>query len=253
MNRESGRIHTQEPQLGGQRALHLSGMEPALSREFGPLYGRFRVEGLEAPPVMGRRRPLTVLADYDPDTAQLIHLLADSNGYEVRHSDDGLEAWRLARSLEPDLMVVGIRLTGIDGFEVIKRIRSDPNPTLRRVPLLVMDVRHRQQDVWAAFTYGADDYLEMPYDVPVMLRCWRRVLSSVRRPSPLTALHNEDAMIQQVALCYLLDVRPEGLVAGLGDLMWHQDSAMRASARWALRQLGTDEALAVLEQYRTAD
>lgn len=233
-----------EPGLGGHQAL--TGMEPALSREFRSPYGLFRMKGLEAPAVSGRRRPLAVLAERDPDTAQLVHLVADSNGYHVKLTDDGAEAWQLLRALTPDMLVTNIRLIGMNGLELIRRVRTDKKNGLQSLPVLVMDVHHRHQDVLAAFASGADDYLEMPYDLGVMLRCWRRLLSLCRRPSPLTALQNEDAMIRQVALSDLLDRCPDGLVDGLSEYLWHPDLTLRAAARWALRRVGTDEALAAL-------
>lgn len=238
-----------EPRLGGRAALRITGMEPALSREFGPLYGRFRVRGLEAPDVVGRRRPLVILAEHDPDTANLIWLLADSNGYDVKVTHDGLEASRLVESCQPNLLVLNIRLSLLDGYEVIRSIRQSPDERIRAMPILLMDVHHRPRDVLAAFWAGVDDYLEMPYDIPVMLRCWRRVTAMCRRPSPLTALDNEDVMIQQVALAYLLERRPEGLITGLADFLWQPDPTMYTAVRWALRQLGTHEALSALAAF----
>lgn len=238
------KLNGSEPGLSGHHGL--TGMEPALSRDFKSPYGLFRMKGLEAPAVSGRRRPLVVLAERDLDTAQLVHLIADSNGYHVRQTGDGHEAWRLLRGLAPDMLVTNIHLIGMGGLELIRRVRSDENAGLQSLPVLVMDVHHRHQDVMAAFASGADDYLEMPYDLNVMLRCWRRLLSLCRRPSPLTALQNEDAMIRQVALSDLLERCPDGLVDGLSEYLWHPDQTLRSAARWALRRVGTDEALKAL-------
>ena len=229
-----------EPRLGDDRyGQHLTGLEPALGRGFGPLYGRFRLVGFEAPPVVGRRCPLVVLAELDDSAAELGRPLAASHGSDGRRTDNGLEAWRLARVLEPNLLVIDSFLPSLDGFEVIRRVRADLNPLVSRMPILVMDVRHGQQDVLKAFRSGADDYLEMPYDVRVLLRCWRRVVGDIRRPSPLTALLSEDAIVRQVALSYLLDTCPAGLVDGLHELMRHPDPAVRDVVDWALQRLRT--------------
>ncbi|MBN1310841.1 MAG: response regulator [Anaerolineae bacterium] len=237
-----------EPGLGGQQAL--SGMEPALSREFGPLYGLFRMKGLEAPPVSGRRRPLVVIAERDPDTAHLVYLLAESNGYHVKLTDDGMQAWQMVKTFSPDLLVTNIQLVGMKGLELIRRIRAADRDGLYSLPILVMDVHHRHQDVMAAFKSGADDYLEMPYDLHGLLRCWRRGLTACYRPPPLTALQNDDVMIRQLALSDLLERRPEGLVSGLSEYLWHPDPTLRTAVRWALRRIGTEEALAAIERHR---
>lgn len=238
------KVSGNEPGLGGHQVL--TGMEPALSRDFQLRYGLFRMKGLEAPDVSGRRRPLVVLAERDPDTAQLVHLIADSNGYQVRLTNDGAEAWQLLRALLPDMLVTNLVLIGMGGLELIRRVRTGEQAWSQSLPVLVMDVHHRHQDVMAAFAGGADDYLEMPYDLGALLRCWRRLLSARRRPSPLTALQNEDAMIRQVALSDLLERCPDGLVDGLSGYLWHPDRTLRAAARWALRRVGTAEALAAL-------
>jgi CheY-like chemotaxis protein len=249
MRRPSG-YNGREPRIGGHHPARITGQEPSLGHGSYPLYGPIRMVGLEAPPVIGRRRPLVILAEYDDDTAELALLLADSNGYDVRRVDDGREAWHLVRALEPNLLVTNLRLPGMSGQTLMRRIREYRDPLLANVPILVMDVHHGHQDVLAAFLAGADDYLEKPYDdVRAMLRCWRRATGSFRRPAPLTAMLNEDVMIRQVALACLLEMRPAGLVGGLADLLWHADPDVCAAVRWGLQRLNTPEALDVLSTH----
>ena len=227
---------TLDPSLGGTRREEVSGLEPSLSREFGPLYGRFHVYGLEAPSVEGRRRPMVVFGETDFDTGQLVKLVADSNGYDVSVSNDGKDVLNLTQSKRPDFLVVNIRLNRMPGLEVIRQVRSS---TQSKIPILVMDVQRRRQDVLDSFGAGADDYLIMPYDLPVLLRCWRRVSGAQRRPSPLTALQNEDAMVQQMALSYLIERRPDGLGESLLELYNVAEPALQLTIRWALRRLGS--------------
>lgn len=242
--RQSGR----EPRLGGaQRAF--TGREPALGRDFRPIYGPIRIPGLEAPPVPGRRRPIVALAECDDDTAELATLLGESNGYEIRRTDDGVEAWRLIRAVEPNLLVFNIRLPRMNGLELIQKVRQHPDNLISHLPILVMDVHHRHHDVMSAFNTGADDYLEKPYqDIRMLLRSWQRMLDGIRRPAPLTALLNEDVLIRQVALSCLLRLRPSGLETGLGELLWRPEPEVRAAVRWALNRLGTPEATHALQK-----
>jgi len=239
-------ITGRDPFLGGKQALQVSGHEPSLSRSWADSYGRFQVPGLEAPPASGRRRPLAVHAEFDENTAELVALLAESNGYHVRHAPDGPAAVNLIRALEPNLAVVSLRLPGFDGFQVIREVRADADPLISLSPILVMEERQGERFVLEAFRSGADDYLELPYEVPVLLRAWRRVAGFLHRPAPLTALTNPDGLIREVALSYLLEMRPAGLEDGLGDLLWQPDPTVRSTVRDALRRLGTSEAEAVL-------
>jgi len=250
MSHQHSLLTNLEPSLGSEHALEITGLEPGLSIKFRPLYGRFRIHGLEAPPIVGRRRPLVVLGEYDRDAAQLIHLIADSNGYEVLATHDGAEVLHLAETSDPNLIVLNIRLAGSTGYDVIRTIRSN-NSSLREKPILVMDVHRHKQDILAAFDAGADDYLVMPYDVPIMLNSWRRATGSVYRPAPLTAVQNDDAMVQQLALSYILDAKPEGVVSGLINILKSADPALQLPVRWALRRLGTLDALTALSLYKT--
>lgn len=250
MNRKVSRSG-REPRLGGVHQVRTTGHEPALGHDFRPLYGPVRIPGFEAPQVIGRRRPLVLLAECDDDTAELAAFLGESNGYDVRRIADGAEAWRMARVIEPNLLVLNIRLPHIGGLEIIQRIRQHHDKLISSIPVLVMDVHHRHQDVFAAFISGADDYLEKPYhDIRLLLRSWQRVLGNVRRPAPLTAMLNEDGLIRQVALSCLLRFRPQGLVAGLGELLWQPEPDIHAAVRWALARLDTPEAREILAQRR---
>lgn len=246
------RPNGQEPSLGGKRAPRLTGQEPSLSQNWIDSYGRFQVPGLEAPPISGRRRPLVVHAEFEDSTAELVALLAESNGYDVRRAADGHAAVNLVRALEPNLLVVSLRLPGFDGFQLIRRVRDDRDPLVRATPILVMDERHGEHIFRQAFQSGADDYLELPYEVPALLRAWRRVAGYLHRPTPLTALTNPDGLIREVALSWLLEKRPAGLVSGLGELLWQPDPTVRATVRGALRRLGTLEARAVLARHESS-
>ncbi|MBN1310133.1 MAG: response regulator [Anaerolineae bacterium] len=239
------KLSGKEPGLGGRQGV--TGREPSLSREFSLPSGPFRIKGLEAPSVPGRRRPLVVLMKDDPDIAEITLLIADSNGYDARLIDADEEAWQTLRAIRPDLFVTSLCMSYRTSPELIRRIRADEDAELQSVPVLVMEIYGDNYRVMDAFNSGADDYLMVPCRPREMLHSWRRLLSTCRRPSPLTALQNEDAMIREVALSSLLARRPDGLVDGLSGYLWHPDRALRAAARWALRRVGTDEALAALQ------
>ena len=233
-------ITSREPALGGSRQERISGLEPALSREFGPLYGRFHVQGLEAPQADGRRRPRVIVGETDFDTGQLVKLVAESNGYEVIVFDNGQEILRHLSTAKPNLLVVNLWLTRLSGLELIRQLRHNDELSEFEMPILVMDVQRRKQDVLDAFGAGADDYLVMPYDLPVLLRCWQRVCGVHRKPSPLTAIQSEDAMVRQLALSYLIETRPSGVSDSFRELLDVADPSLQLTIRWALRQLGAD-------------
>ncbi|NDJ54676.1 MAG: response regulator [Chloroflexi bacterium] len=231
----------------------VSGREPSLGREARAIYGDARVPGLEAPEVPGRRRPLVVVATYDRSSGELTRLIATSNGYDVRVEPDGQMALSLVQALEPNLLVLSLRLLTLNGFDLMQAIRRDPNPLISHLPILVMSGSQQRQDVLRAFNCGADDYLTKPYEIPDMLRCWRRAASLVQRPTPLTALVSDHAMVRQVALAVLLKQRQPGLIDGLARLLFHPDKSIQSAVAWALRRIGTDDALSLLAHPRHPD
>lgn len=234
-----------EPSLGG--AGLITGMEPAVSQGSAPRYGSLRIRGLEAPPVIGRHRPLVVLALLDESISELVQFIMEANGYDIRCADDGEHAVGLVRALEPNLLVSSLRLARCSGTEVIRRVRADTNLLVQRVPTLVIDVQIGPRPVAGAFAAGADDYVAMPVELPVMLRAWQRALGSLVRPAPLTAVLNEDTAIRDVALRFAEQQKQRGLARGLGELLWQPDAQVRRAVWRVLARLGTDEARAVLE------
>jgi DNA-binding response OmpR family regulator len=188
-----------------------------------------------------------VLVESDCDVAELVTLIADSNGYEIQVAIGNQQALELVKVGAPDLLVTNVRGRGIEGIALIGEVRHGLNSDVQRIPIIVMDARRRQHDIREAFACGADDYLAKPYDIVEMLRCWRMAISSVRRPSPLTALDNPDGLVRQTALAVLLEMRPDGAIDGLGQVALRgRDAHIRAAARWALRRLGTSVALDLL-------
>src|SRR5262245_32411675 len=75
-------------------------------------------------------------------------------GFEVATAETGAEALRLARSRPFDLVVLDVMLPDIDGFEVIRRLRSDGC----QVPVIFLTARDTQADKVTGLTLGGDDY-----------------------------------------------------------------------------------------------
>jgi len=244
--KKASKVNGTEPFLGGSRAIKITGLEPSMSHQFDSRYGPFHIRGLEAPPVEGRRKPLVVLAEFDDSTAELVCLLAESNGYDVRRTDDGSQAELMVKALEPDLIVTGLKLITTEGLALIGRIRALHDRLLARRPILVMDVRHGAPIVLKAFEQGADDYVELPCELPTMLKAWRRTAGTIRRPSPLSALLNDNDAVRNAALSFLINTQPEGLEDGLGELLWQPNPAVRSTIRWALQRIDSAEANALL-------
>jgi len=90
-------------------------------------------------------------------------------GYQVETALSGEEAWAKLHAFQPDLVITDIAMPGIDGFELTRRIRQDP--TLARVPLMMLTSKTKIEEKVAGFEAGADDYLTKPFDIRLLGLC----------------------------------------------------------------------------------
>jgi DNA-binding response OmpR family regulator len=96
--------------------------------------------------------------------------------YQVRVANNGADALKLARRINPDLIILDIMMPGMSGLEVCRELRGDP--MLQTVPILFLTAKGRVEDKIEGFEAGADDYLTKPFDVRELLL---RVKAIVRR------------------------------------------------------------------------
>ncbi|WP_010533946.1 response regulator transcription factor [Brachybacterium squillarum] len=120
--------------------------------------------------------PVRVLiVEDEPTIADLLRFPLQMIGWDVRISDDGLEAVRTAREQRPDVLVLDRMLPGIDGVEVLTRIRS-LHP---EVPALMLTAMDAPGDRIGGLAAGADDYVTKPFTIEeVLLRLHRLVQRS---------------------------------------------------------------------------
>jgi len=69
----------------------------------------------------------------------------------------------LARLERPALILLDWRMSGKDGLEVCRALRDDPNPQLRRVPVVLLTAQMGQENISAGFSAGVTDYLTKPF------------------------------------------------------------------------------------------
>lgn len=108
----------------------------------------------------GRIRPMVLVIE---DNADMIRLLGSLLGaeYEVYTARDGESGLRLAHRRRPDLVITDVMMPGIDGFEVLRSLRSDAET--RAVPVLMLTAREGVDDRVQAQKLGADAYLTKPF------------------------------------------------------------------------------------------
>ncbi|HEZ7987286.1 MAG TPA: response regulator transcription factor [Ruminococcus sp.] len=101
------------------------------------------------------------------DNKELADLLCDflrKENYTVSVAETGEKALALYERYGARLIVLDIMLPGIDGFVVCKKIREKGN-----TPILIVSAKTEKEDKLNGFNFGADDYIDKPYDIDIML------------------------------------------------------------------------------------
>ena len=107
---------------------------------------------------MGKR--ILVVEDTE-DNRQIIRDLLSSVGYELIEAADGAEAVAMAQAHRPDLILMDIQLPVMDGYEVTRRIRA--NPELATVPIIAVTSYALSGDETKAREAGCDGYVAKPF------------------------------------------------------------------------------------------
>lgn len=101
-----------------------------------------------------------LLVDDDLDTLRLVGLMLQRQGYEVRAASNGPQALTMAQEEQPDLVLLDVMMPEMDGYEVARRLRSDPATV--DVPIIMFTAKTQVDDKVMGFEAGADDYLTKP-------------------------------------------------------------------------------------------
>jgi DNA-binding response OmpR family regulator len=114
---------------------------------------------IEQRPVTG---PLLLIADDDEDILELLAFRLERAGYEVVRARHGEEALRLALEHKPSLAVLDVMMPGLDGYEVTRRLRSDPRTIA--MPVILLTARAQASDISRGMAAGADDHIKKPFN-----------------------------------------------------------------------------------------
>jgi sigma-B regulation protein RsbU (phosphoserine phosphatase) len=118
-----------------------------------------------------------LIADDDPISRHLLQRTLTQWGYEVTMAQDGAEAWRLFEQRDFPLVISDWVMPGLDGLELVRRIRSCPRPGY--VFIFLLTAKSRKGDVIEGLAAGADDFVTKPFDrdeLHMRLRGGERVL-----------------------------------------------------------------------------
>jgi DNA-binding response OmpR family regulator len=102
-----------------------------------------------------------VVADDDDDILDLVALTLERSGHVVHRARDGEEAFELVKRERPDLAVLDVSMPKLDGLELTRLLREDPDTSAVRIVLLTALVQ--ESDVNDGLAAGAHDYVRKPF------------------------------------------------------------------------------------------
>lgn len=103
-----------------------------------------------------------LVCDDERHIVRLIQVNLERQGYTVVTAFDGKEGLEKIRSEKPNLVVLDVMMPYMDGFEVLKSVRREPET--ENLPVIMLTAKAQDKDVFEGYHYGADMYLTKPFN-----------------------------------------------------------------------------------------
>lgn len=136
--------------------------------------------------------------DDDPLTIHIVQRVLTKHGYEVETAVNGQDGLEKARLLRPDLIILDIMMPGLDGFQVCRRLRADPQTARITILMLTtrgaidrpatgpLDFAQRVRDQLYSYQAGATDFLSKPVKAAVLVERVRSLIWSGQQQTQIS-------------------------------------------------------------------
>jgi two-component system OmpR family response regulator len=126
----------------------------------------------QLPPTGTTPEARLLVVDDEPNIVELLSASLTFAGFEVHTAINGTQALARAASVAPDLVVLDVMMPGLDGFEVVRRMRQEG----LRAPVLFLTARDSVSDRISGLTLGGDDYVTKPFSLGEVVARIRAIL-----------------------------------------------------------------------------
>lgn len=185
--------------------------------------------------------PKILVVDDDPSLVKILRLALEAIGFDIITAPNARAAREQVRTRQPDLILLDLVLPDTDGMVLLPTLRRDTS-----VPIIVLSARGTQADHVISRKFGADDFLDKPFDIEeldariaaVLRRCTRTSIQADGECGSLSVTDAGGARIAGVAF-HLTPTEHnllKALVAGQGETI--SQSAL-AETLWGFEDLGT--------------
>ncbi len=124
------------------------------------------------------KQPLVLVADDEPDIVELLVILLRRGGYEPVPVAAGDEALSAARECRPDLCVLDGRMPNMHGFEVLRRLRSDPETA--SIPVLILTATVDEEREVREHGIEPDSFMPKPFEADELLAEVARLIAAAK-------------------------------------------------------------------------
>jgi two-component system sensor histidine kinase/response regulator len=133
------------------------------------------MDGLPIPAQVHQSRVLIV--EDEKDLVEMISQSLKKRGFSISVAHEGKEAWDRIQEERPHLILLDLMLPGIDGWEICRMIRQNPDKEIREAGVLMLSARALPEDRIRGLSLGADDYVIKPFSLSELLLRVERLLS----------------------------------------------------------------------------
>jgi len=124
---------------------------------------------------MALKRNRILIVEDEESLLKLESILLTSKGYLVTACSEGFAALEELPRNRPDIVILDVMLPGMDGFEVCRKIKSDPE--YATIPVIMLTARKNSQDMERGLQAGADAYITKPFKSAQLIGTIERLLS----------------------------------------------------------------------------
>jgi len=126
-------------------------------------------------------RSRAIIVEDDPDIGQLVAHYLQKAGFEPTLLTSGRDVVARAKRQVPDVILLDVMLPGMDGLEICRALRADPDSA--RVPIIMLTAKAEESDRIVGLELGADDYITKPFSPNEVVARVRALLRRAHRPA----------------------------------------------------------------------
>ena len=121
-------------------------------------------------------KPVILLVEDNPSISKLVEYKLSKDGYDVQTRNNGLDGYKAAVELIPDVLVLDVMMPGMTGFELLEKFRAQlPNAHTKTI---MLTSKSREEDIKRGFDLGAVEYISKPFKIGELSMRVKKVFDS---------------------------------------------------------------------------